>query len=241
MALQGESLRPSAVWYLLFLLSQLSFSLSLSLFFPRVCPTKSHRIESIYCQISGDTRHRQNKSKPSLNLILFARCYFFSFSFSSSVLLCKSAGTTQTRNIQIHTCAHCVWKGFFNGIWRFQFPLCHQRQKTLWAQLPLSHTHPDKTTHTHSQTLTCNHRNTHVHAHLKLLWHSRESHNQSHASEVRGVFVKSRFYVIEVNRMGVGGGRKTERSGGKWSVRKRSGHAEKDKGGQTGDGKIEEA
>lgn len=146
LALQEESLRPSAVRYLLFLFSQPPASLS----FSRFCPTTSHRTESIYSQISGDTRHRQNKSKPSLNLILFSRCYFSSLLSPLECAAMQISRHHTNANTQIHTRAHCVWKGFFNGIWRFQFPLCHQRQKTLWAQLPLSHTHPDRTTPTHT-------------------------------------------------------------------------------------------
>lgn len=141
--------KPSTICCLVPAVPPFSASL-LSLFFPRFRPTKCPRIESIYCQISGDTRHRQDKSKPSPNLILFSRCYFFSLLFPFECAAMQISRRHANEYIQIHTWAHCVWKGFFNGIWRFQFPLCHQRQKTLWAQLPLSHTLPDRTTHTHS-------------------------------------------------------------------------------------------
>lgn len=197
MALQGESLPPSAVWYLLFLLPRPPFSLSSFLVFAR---------QSIIALSPFIVRYLEapdaGRTKASLRLIwfLFSRCYFFQSSRSQIECAAMQISRHHTNgDIQIHTCARCVWKGFFNGIWRFQFPLCHQRQKTLWAQLPLSHTHPDRTTHTHTHTLTCNHRNTHIHAHLKLLWHSGESHNQSHASELWGVFVKGRFHVIGAN------------------------------------------
>lgn len=75
----------------------------LSLFFPPFFPTKSHRIESICCQISGDTRHRQNKSKPSLNLILFSRYYFFSLLFPFECAAMQISRRHTNGNTQIHT------------------------------------------------------------------------------------------------------------------------------------------
>lgn len=62
--------------------------------------TARHRcIESGYCQISGGARHKQNKSKPSLNLNSpFSVCW--------SASLCKYAGVTETgiyRYTHVHT------------------------------------------------------------------------------------------------------------------------------------------
>ncbi len=104
-----------------------------------------------------------------------ARGYSYSFTphASFSLCLCHYTNThtwhkhAYTDTQQTHK-THTLWEGLSNGFWRFQFPLCHQRQKTLWAQLPLSHT-PDETACTHTRTLgrifTCNHRHAHTSMH----------------------------------------------------------------------------
>lgn len=60
---------------------------------------------------------------------------------------------TQTSIYRYTPDTHTLWRGLSNGFWRFQFPLCHRRQKTLWAQLPLSHIQQTRQ-QPHSHTLT---------------------------------------------------------------------------------------
>lgn len=72
----------------------------------------------------------------------------------------KHADTAHTHPWSRHTKTWAPREALSNGFWRFQFPLCHQRQKTLWAQLPLSHT-PDETSSTHTHT-GYNHGDTHT-------------------------------------------------------------------------------
>lgn len=161
MALRGESLRPSAVRCLLFLRSQPTFFARLSSVFG---PAQYRRIQSVYCQISGDATHKQNKSNPSLN----SNSPFFCV----SAPLCKYAGVTQTgiyRNTHVHT--GCEKVSLMESE-DSNFPSATKDRKPSELNYPcLTHTQTGQHTgtHTHSHTLTCNHRNTHIHAHLKLL------------------------------------------------------------------------
>lgn len=100
----------------------------------------------------------------SIQYLMFQLVLYPSFLFDF-IQTCTQDTGTDTQ----HT--HGLWKGLSNGIWRFQFPLCHQRQKTHWAQLPLSYTHPDETTRTHTlgHILACNHRNKHTSMHTLSL------------------------------------------------------------------------
>lgn len=222
MALQGESLPPSAVWYLLFLLSQPPFSLSSFLVFARQNITALSPFIVRYLE-APDT----GGTKASLRLIWFwfSRCYFFQSSRSRIECAAMQISRHHTNGgIQIHTCARCVWKGFFNGIWRFQFPLCHQRQKTLWAQLPLSHTHPDRTTHTLIPSLVI------IETHTSMPTLSCCDILENHTIRVAQVNCEEHLSKVDFTRWertARGRRGRMEPIGGRRSARKRSGRAEK--------------
>lgn len=189
-ALQGGSVRPSAVGNLLVPLSLLTFP---CLFLP-ISPVVYEG--SLHTHTTTQTCTKEAR-RFHFQLICLTLCFIFiilntphaSF-LSISLSLQKYADLTHahahtftinTQNTLTHT--YILWEGLSNGFWRFQFPLCHQRQKTLWAQLPLSHTHTGWD-HVHAHTnmhemdassLVFIDRRTHIHAHLKPLWHA-ENH-----------------------------------------------------------------
>lgn len=127
----------------------------LALFFPLFCPTKSHRTESIYCQVSGDTRHRRNKSKPSLNLILFSRCYFFSLLVPFERAAMQISRSHTNGNAQIHTRVHTVCeKVSLMESEDSNFPSATKDRKPSELNYPcLTHIQTEHT-HTHTYTLT---------------------------------------------------------------------------------------
>lgn len=174
------------------------------LFFLPICPavygaqSVSVRELCIRTGDSSDANTIQNKrARPFLFQLICS--FIFSYSHCRPLVLLQllhypsthlrlflclllNMQTWHTQMQQTHTrCTQPLWVGLSNGFWRFQFPLCHQRQKTLWAQLPLSHTHqtrPSKHTHIHTRKhglepiFGCNHKtHTQILAHLKPVWH----------------------------------------------------------------------
>lgn len=109
-------------------------------------PAQYRRIESVYCQISGDATHKQNKSKPSLN----SNSPFFCV----SAPLCKYAGVTQTgiyRNTHVHT--GCEKVSLMESE-DSNFPSATKDRKPSELNYPcLTHTQTGQHTRTHTHTL----------------------------------------------------------------------------------------
>lgn len=101
--------KPSTICCLIPAVPPSSASL-LPLLLPRFRPTNYHRIESIYCQISGGTRRRQNKSRPSLNLIfVFTLLFLPVFSFPNRVRRYANKQASHKRGYtDTHVCTLCV-------------------------------------------------------------------------------------------------------------------------------------